>query len=204
MITLVLAFVFQGLVADSTEIHYARKDVKALSSWCDAVRAPDDRLKCSYRLYPLTRDESLLENLVTDLERPSARGLALLAGLWGFRATTSGRIGAMRNGIRSQRLLDRARTLDPDDVFVRLVTAHSMIFKPRFVGGDPLEAARLFAALAADLERSPTPSIHPAEAWTWQWYALALEKDPGAGTLRTTLLSRKLPRLFREILAGDP
>lgn len=204
MITLVLAFFFQGVVADSTEIHYARKDVAALRSWCDTVRGPDDRLQCSYRLYPLTRDESLLEDLETDLEQPSARGLALLAGLWGFRATTSGRIGAMRNGIRSQRLLDRARTRDPDDVFVRLVSAHSMIFKPRFVGGDPMEAARLFAALAADLERSPTPAIHPAEAWTWQWYALALEKDPGAGPLRTTLMGRNLPLLFREILAADP
>lgn len=203
MLPLLFALVLAGAATDSIEILYARNEAAALASHCAGVEERSRDLQCRYRLFPLTRDEALIADLPASLPGGSARELALLAGLWGYRASTSGFPGAMRHGMRSQRLMEQARGADPDDPFVLLVDAHATLFKPRIAGGDRRRAATMFASLALRLQAMPDPPVFVQEAQAWQCYALDQVGDPAAVPLCRSLSGETTPALFRAIAAGD-
>lgn len=189
---------------DSTEYYFARKDVASLEAWCAGRVSEHDRLHCRYRLYPLTREESLLDGLPDEPEHATARSLAILSGLWGFRASESGFPAVVRHGMRAQRLIDRARELDPDEPFVLLVDGQSLLFKPGIFGGDRERAAARFEQLSTLLERMADPPMYPQEADVWRWYALESDDRDEAAALRESLLASDPLPVFRDILENPP
>ncbi len=189
--------------ADSTAAHYATRNVNALEEMLE--RAPDReaRLLCLYRLFPLTDNETLLDNLPEELANPTARELSLLAGLWGYRAAKAPLLLTIRYGGRSDRLLDRARRLDPQEPFLLLVDGQSLLFRPGFAGGDRRAALRAFERLKHVLPAYADAGISALEAEVWIWYALEKMGVDEAPALRKQLLARNPPALYRDFLQ-DP
>lgn len=203
MLAFLIALLAVG-VADSTEYYYVRNDVRALEAWCRQDRTELEDLHCRYRIYPLTRDSRLLKDLPDEPATATPRSLALLSGLWGYRASESGFPAVIGRGRRAQHLLDRAVALDPDDPFVLLVEGQSLLFKPRIAGGSRTEAIERFRQLIGVLEGMEDPPLLPEEARTWHWFALARDGDPAADALRQTLLDAHPLPLFREMLENPP
>jgi hypothetical protein len=195
---------------DSTQIHYARQDAQALRQLLRRADSRAERLLCRYRLYPLTEDERHLDDLPEDLGRDAtARELALLSGLWGYRAARASVFGAMQAGRRSMNLLDRARAKDADDPFVLLVDGQSLLFRPAIVGGSDEEALARFRqlrdVLAAPSENNTEAAVSGTEAALWTWYALReTGRTEKAAALHRRLAARDLPPLYREFLKNPP
>ena len=168
----------------------------------------DDRrdvLLCRYRLFPLAQDQSLLDDLPTELTDGTAEEYALLAGLWGYRAGTASVVGAMRDGIRSARLLDEAVARDADHPLVLLIEGQSLLFKPKIAGGSAEEALVRFERLFEIVRRTPGGPVSALEAELWVWYALdQLGHQREADALRERLLATDPPPLFREFLLSPP
>lgn len=191
---------------DSTQAHYAQKNTEALKQILREADARAQRLLCRYRLYPLTEDERYLEGLP---EEPptgaTARELALLSGLWGYRAAEASVFGTMQAGRRSMNFLDAAREKDPDDPFVLLVEGQSLLFRPSFAGGSDEEALRRFRRLREVLRGRPNAAIAPTEAALWTWYALReTDRPDAADALHQKLAARDLAPLYREFLKHPP
>lgn len=191
-------------LADSTQTYYATQDVEGLRQVC--AQAPDrgTRLLCRYRLYPLTEDGAYVADLPDALDAPTAPELALLSGLWGFRAARAGMAGAIRYGLRATRLLEAAKALDAEDPYVLLIEGQSLLFRPAFAGGDAHAALRCFRKLHAHLAHRPTGGLSLFEADLWTWYTLRKLDDPGASTLRASLLAQDPPSLYRQFLLSPP
>lgn len=190
--------------ADSTQVYYAQKDVAGLRRLCEAAPDEETGLLCRYRLYPLTQDARYLADLPEDLPRGAPRSLALLAGLWGYKAAQTGFPAVIRYGAHFDRLIGRARQLAPADPFVLLIDGQSLLFRPRFAGGDVRKALILFRRLQQVAAQHPSSGLPPMEADLWVWYALSRLHDPQAPSLRTRLLAQHPPRLFREFLESPP
>ena len=195
-------------MADSTQIHYAQKDARALRQLLRKADTRAERLLCRYRLYPLTEDERHLEDLPDDLgTKAAARELALLAGLWGYRAAEASVFDAMRAGRRSMHLLERAREKDADDPFVLLVAGQSLLFRPALAGGSDEAALHRFQRLRDVLDGRATANaaVSRIEAALWTWYALReADRAEQARTLHQQLAARDLPPLYREFLQHPP
>ncbi len=189
---------------DTTQALYAAKDVASLQRVCAAPTTPEADLLCRYRLYPLTQDERYLDGLPADLEEGSARSLALLAGLWGYRTARAPFHLVPRYGMRAERLMKKARALAPDDVFVLLVDGQSLLFKPAIAGGDARAALARFRLLRRVAAQQPHGGVSPLEADLWTWYTLRKLGDPAADPMRTRLLAAGPPRLYREFLLSPP
>ena len=194
--------------ADSTEMYYAQQNVEGLKTLLEQADTPSEKLLCRYRLYPLTRDESYLEDLpaAPDPNRP-ARQLALLAGLWGYRAAEVGFVlTAIRYGRRSSNFLDMARAANPDDPFVLLVEGQSLIFRPAIAGKNVEAALARFRQLERQLEDAQRgQGVSLNEAQLWQWYALTeLDREAEAQQLHQVLIDADLPSLYRQFLADPP
>lgn len=202
--TLLLAFLLMTSDADSTQAYYAEKNVEALHVLLRDTADRETALLCRYRLYPLTEDEAYLQDLPTDLEQPTARELALLAGLWGYRVREASVLRVPRYGTRSQNLLERARALDPDDPYVLLIEGQSLLFRPRLFGGDTEAALRRFERLRAALPCPAACGITRMEADLWIWYALKKLDHEHAPDLRDALLAQNPPPLYREFLQDPP
>lgn len=203
MTLLLLAAFFS--VADSAQAYYAEKDVRALEALLDRAEGRAEVYLCRYRLYPLTEDEALIEDLPTDLENASARELALLAGLWGYRATQASAFQVVSFGRRSQRLLDRAREKDPLNPYVLLVEGQSLLFRPALFGGSPERALERFRQLRGVLENHAGGSgITRMEAEVWIWHALRTLGTSEAKATRERLLAQDPSPLYREFLMSPP
>jgi hypothetical protein len=191
---------------DSTQTHYAQKNVEALRQLLRNADTRARRLLCRYRLYPLTEDARYLEGLPEDPPKnATARELALLAGLWGYRAAEASVFGVMQAGRRSTNLLDAARAEDPDDPFVLLVEGQSLLFRPALAGGSDEKALRRFRRLRDALDERPDAAIAPTEAALWTWYALReTDRPDAADALHQKLTARDLPPLYREFLKHPP
>ena len=201
---LLFALLLPASPEDSTAYYYAHQDADALARWCDGRHDRATDLLCRYRLYPLTEDEALLADLPSDLSTGTAREYALLAGLWGYRAARAMPLSALRYGIRSSRLLERARAADAADPYVLLIDGQSLLFKPAIAGGDAAAALQAFEQLAEVLRQTPPCGIPLEEAQAWRWYALARLGDARAEATRQALLARHPPPLFHEFLQMTP
>lgn len=202
-----LAIVFLTLVTltpDSTQLYYATRNVSALERAC--AEAPDRSMEllCRYRLYPLTEDERYLDDLPDELDDASARELALLAGLWGYRAARASFPSVIRHGMRASRLMEAAQALDPTDPYVLLIDGQSLLFRPRFAGGDREAALQVFRRLVGSVAAHPDAGISPMEAQLWIWYALDRLGRPEAAALKQRLLGQDPPPLYRQFLIDPP
>jgi hypothetical protein len=190
--------------AEATQQYYAEGNIEALQR---LLRTSDDRmiqLLCRYRLYPLTQDERYLDDLPTSLDDPTARELALLAGLWGYRVSEAPVWKTPTYGRRSSKLLEDARTQDPDDPFVLLIEGQSYLFRPALFGGDVNEALRHFRKLQRVLAEQETEGISPLEAMLWEWYALEKMDTEAADHLKDRLLAQNPPVMYRQFLMDPP
>ena len=193
-------------MADSTQAHFAQKDVRALRQLLQNAGTRAERFLCRYRLYPLTEDESYLSDLPSDLGAgASAREMALLSGLWGYRAARASLFGAVRAGRRSMGLMKKARAQDPADPLVLLVGGQSLLFRPALAGGSDAEALQRFQRLRDVVDGQPGGAVSSTEAALWTWYALRETNRTGEATaLRRQLAARDLPPLYREFLNHPP
>jgi hypothetical protein len=189
--------------ADSTQVYYAAKDTEGLVTLCAETASEELSLLCRYRLFPLTEDEGYLAALPAEQDG-TARELALLAGLWGYRAARGPIYLLPRNGGRSVRFLEAALEKDPEEPYALLVEGQSLIFRPGFAGGDRREALARFDRLREVLPRYPESGISPVEVDLWRWYALVKLGDPEAQSLWHDLNARDLPPLYREFLQDPP
>ncbi len=191
-------------LADSTQVFYARQNVAALRALLARTEDRALALLCRYRLYPLTQDAAYLDDLPTALETPTARELALLAGLWGYRVREASIFQVPAYGLRSNRLLAQAKALDPAEPFVLLVEGQSLLFRPRLFGGDARAALDRFRRLCDVLRRAPDGAISALEADLWVWYALDRLHADEADALRADLLARNPPPLYKTFLLDPP
>lgn len=194
-----------GSPVDSTQIFYARRDAKSLKRLLDRASTREMDLLCRYRLYPLTQDPSLIENLPTELERPTARELALLSGLWGYRVVKASILSTPTLGLRSHRLLEQAKALDPDEPLVLLIEGQSLLFRPTLFGGDTNAALDRFRTLRDRLEHTPDKAVSAMEANLWVWYTLnKMKLTDAADALKADLLAAAPPPLYRQFLLDPP
>lgn len=187
--------------AEFTQQHYSARDVDALRALCAEASTTEATLLCRYRLYPLTKEDTLLDDLPVRPDEPTTRTLALLSGLWGYRAANAPVVTAVRYGLYSDRLLRQARELSPDDPFVLLVEGQSLLFRPRLAGRDAEAALERFRRLESVLPRHPHCGISRMEARIWIWFTLR-DLDPAeARQLRRDLLADRPPPLYRQFLS---
>jgi len=192
--------------ADSTQVHYAQQDADALTAMLDSADTRTEELMARYRLYPLTEDEAVIDGIPKELgPDASARELALLSGLWAYRAGETNIFNAVRYGRRSMNRLEEAEALDPDEPYVLLVKGQSLMFRPDIAGKDVPAAVDIFRNLTEVLHEHPKAGISDVEARSWLWLAL---KESGraaeAEKLRDHLLATDPAPLYRQFLADPP
>jgi hypothetical protein len=189
---------------DSLTHYYARRQPAAIARLLQRAQTREERLLCSYRLYPLTRDEALVADIPAASGAGTAREAALIAAMWAFRASEAPLWRLPTFGRRIEHALARARRLDPDDPYVLLVEGQGLLYKPAVFGGDPAAARARFERLRSVLARRPPAGIHPFEAEVWIWMALRRTGSPAAEPLRRRLLAQAPPPLFRQFLLDPP
>lgn len=208
MIALLLVFTMafaDSSFTGSTQMYYAQQNADALESLMATADSRFEELLCRYRLYPLTENEGLLENLPDHLEEGTARELALLSGLWGYRAARASIFSAIQHGRHAERLLEAAKAKDPNDPFVLLVEGQSLIFKPAIAGRDEEAALHRFSRLCDVLQRvNSNTGISAMEAELWRWYALHRLGIDRAPQVREQLLAANPPPLYRQFLHDPP
>jgi hypothetical protein len=203
--TLLLLLTLAVPFADSTQTYYAAKDARALAALCADEADDAASLLCRYRLYPLTEDKAYLDDLPTEVaDSASACELALLAGLWGYRAARAALPALIKYGRRSERFLQAAKALDPDDPFVLLIEGQSLLFRPSLFGGDREKALARFRTLRDVVARRSGEGVSVMEADLWTWYTLARMNHADADAHRTRLLAQDPPPLYREFLLSPP
>jgi hypothetical protein len=190
--------------ADSLQHFYAQADADALRSLCSEAVSREEDLLCRYRLYPLTMDDTLLSNLSVTLHDGSAREMALLAGLWGYRATSGSILNKARCGRRASRLLSEASAADPNEPFVLLIEGQSLLFRPKIFGGNDHRALEVFRQLQRTLEQESHDTIAAMEADLWVWFALHRIGDPAALAVRQAIEELNPPPLYADFLANPP
>lgn len=190
---------------DSSHIYYAEQDVERLRAGLEHASSRLEDLLYRYRLYPLTEEADLLNDLPKTLDDGSAQELALLSGLWAYRAGEASMVGALRYGRRSMNVLEAAKERDPHDPFVLLVEGQSLLYRPSIAGRDPEKAATRFRRLRTVLETAPDVSIDQEEAMIWHWIALQeADEEAKAASLYETLAEADLPPLYRQFLESPP
>ncbi|GAB5519229.1 MAG: hypothetical protein RhofKO_14800 [Rhodothermales bacterium] len=203
--TLALLLTAMVSFADSTQHYYATRDVQSLSALCAQQRGEPVEWLCRYRLYPLTEDEAYLDDLPTDANAfDSPQTLALISGLWGYRAARGSIFTLPKYGRRSTNFLERAKEHDPNDPFVLLVEGQSLLFRPGIVGGDKEEALERFKTLQRVLPHCGDRGISSLEADLWVWYTMKRMDHPSAPDLKQELLDRHPPPLYAAFIADPP
>ena len=182
---------------------YAHNEAGTLRRLLASAPTEETRLLVLYRLYPLTDDDALLNDLPHDLTTPSARSLALLSALWGYRTASAPVVKMAAYGRRAGSLIDEAKALDATDPYVLLVEGQSLLFRPRLFGGSVERALSRFDTLRRVLTNYDAPGVSTLEAELWRWYALRKLDPAAADALRDRLLKHELPPLYRQLLKGD-
>lgn len=182
---------------------YARMDHQGMEDLLQRASTQEERFLVLYRLYPLVSKRSLLQGIPEDLdESASARELAVLAALWSYRHNTEGVFGKMNAARRAMRLIDRAKSVDPNDPYVLLVDGQFLLYKPRVVGGSASLARERFESLVTRLGNGSACALTPTEAQSWLWMSMHRMKDPVAETARKELLAADPPPVFRAFLTS--
>ncbi len=183
---------------------YAQNDDAGIARLHATIHTVSDELLYRYRLYPLTHDTRYLDDLPDESDCRTARDFALLAALWGHRATDGPPWMLPVYGPRSVCLLDHARSLDPDEPYVLLVDGQSLLYRPGLFGGNAEEALRKFERLRTVLRERPADGISPFEPEVWIWYTLQKLGRPHTDRVRERLLAQTPPPLFRQFLLSPP
>lgn len=205
MLLVCLLLVTTSPFGAATQSAYAQQDINQLQALFNRADSRADSLLVRYRLYPLTEDEEVLQNLPSSLSEGTAREYALLSGLWAYRAGEASVFSAIQYGRRSTNLLESAKALDPDAPFVLLVEGQSLLFRPAIAGRDPAAAADRFAKLSEVVASNDPSSISHTESQIWQWLALREAGRPEqAQSLQQRLRTRNLPPLYQEFLENPP
>ncbi len=200
MIGLLLGLCFGNVVNAA----YAEQDVATLQALFADAPTREDSLLLRYRLFALTREQAVVAEIPTSLDSATARELALLSALWGYRIREVGPIQLYVYGRRTMTLLQDALERDADDPLVTLIDAQSLLFRPRIAGGDGAKAVERLRTLSGRIDGPTSCGVDPLEADVWLWYALHKTKSPEADALRSRLLAERLPSLYREFLDGPP
>jgi hypothetical protein len=191
--------------ADRVQDAYAREDADALRSLLQTAETRTDSLLVRYRLYPITENAALVDDLPKTLDDGTAREWALLSGLWSYRAGEASIFSAVSYGRRSADLLETAQSIDPNDPYVLLIGGQSLLFRPAIAGKDPDAAAQQFTQLAELAEANKTDGIPPVEAYIWKWLALKeADRTDDAQSLHDQLISRTLPPLYQQFIDDPP
>lgn len=191
--------------AEAIQTAYAQQDADRLRTLFDRASSRADSLLVRYRLYPLTEDASVLEDLPSSLADGTAREYALLSGLWAYRAGEASIFSAMQYGRRSTNLLEKGKARAPEAPFVLLVEGQSLLFRPAIAGKDADAAAERFARLAEIVATEEVPGITKTETQVWQWLALReADRSDEAQTLYDRLTGRQLAPLYRQFLESPP
>lgn len=203
LLALLLVLMSPSPFAQDVQQAYATQDAEALHGLLPQADSRMDSLLVRYRLYPLTEDESLLDDLPSGLQDGNARELALLSGLWSYRAGESNFFNVLRYGRRSTSLLRQAKAQAPNDPYVLLVEGQSLLFRPSIAGKDAEAAASRFKQLADQVDT--VAGITSMEAHVWWWIAL---RERGhaekANTLQNRLMSQNPSPLYRQFLEDPP
>lgn len=194
-----------AMPADSSHIYYAERNVAQLRAGLEAADSRFEDLLYRYRLYPLTEEAGLLDDIPKTLDDGTASELAVLSGLWAYRAGEASLFGAARYGRRSMNVLEEAKRRDRFDPFVLLVEGQSLLYRPSIAGRDPGEAATRFDQLRTVLQSAPAVPIAAEEAMIWHWVALReADQEDAATSLYERLSAADLPPLYREFLESPP
>ena len=191
-------------VTDSLTYYYAMYDTEAIKRLYGQARTTEERLLCTYRLFPLTQDDHWLENLPEESELRTARELALLAAHWAFKAANAPVWRLPTYGRRSEGILRHAQAINSDEPYALLIDGQSLYYKPAIFGGDAEKAKTRFERLRTVLHGRTVPGIHAFEPEVWIWMCLRKMDNPIAGRLRDQLLARRPPPLFRQFLIDPP
>lgn len=204
-LALLLTMMATSPFAQATQTAYAQQDADRLRQLMDRASSRADSLLVRYRLYPLTEDEGVLQNIPSSLSDGSAREYALLSGLWAYRAGEASFFSAIQYGRRSTSLLEKAKERAPEAPFVLLVEGQSLLFRPSIAGKDLEGAVDRFAKLSELLENDGYEGISRTEAQIWQWLALKeAERVDESKSLRKQLQRQDLAPLYRQFLASPP
>lgn len=199
-----LSVVSASPVADSLTYYYATHNTDAIKRLHRQALTTEERLLCSYRLFPLTQDESWLEDLPEESELRTARELALLAAHWAYKAANAPAWRLPTYGRRSEGILRRAQEVNFDEPYALLIDGQSLYYKPAIFGGDAEQAKSRFERLRTVLHGRTVPGIHSFEPEIWIWMCLRKMENPIAPQLREQLLGRRPPPLFRQFLIDPP
>jgi len=205
MVALLLLAMLSSPFAEATQTAYAQRDADRLRGLFEQASSRADSLLVRYRLYPLTEDASVLEDLPSSLSDGTAQEYALLSGLWAYRAGEASIFSVVQYGRRSNRLLEEAKARAPEAPFVLLVEGQSLLFRPAIAGKDADTAADRFARLAEIVEAEQVSGISVTEARVWECVALeeAGQTDK-AQALRENMLRQDLAPLYRQFLESPP
>lgn len=192
--------------ADSTQALYAQQDADALRELLNDADSQTEVFMARYRLYPLTEKEEVIDDIPKELgPDASARELALLSGLWAYRAGETNIFNAVRYGRRSMNRLEEAEALDPDEPYVLLVKGQSLMFRPDIAGKDVPAAIEVFRTLINVLGEHPDCGISAVEARSWLWLALReAGRSEEAARLRADLLAADPAPLYAQFLDDPP
>jgi hypothetical protein len=191
--------------ADSVQAYYSAQEPDGLRMLVDRADSRLEALMARYRLYPLTEDASVIDGVPSGLEDGSARELAILSGIWAYRAGEASFINAARYGRRSVNLLEEARAADPDEPYVLLVGGQSLLFRPSIAGRDVEAAVDHFRRLIDRVEQHPHVGIARTEARSWLWLALReAGRAADAQALHDDLTAGDLRSLYRQFLDDPP
>jgi len=192
--------------ADSAQALYANQDADGLRQLLASADTQTERFIAKYRLYPLTEDEAVIDDIPSELgPNATARELALLAGLWAYRAGEANIFNAIRYGRRSMNRLEEARAQNPDEPYVLLVEGQSLMFRPDVAGKDVPAAVERFRTLVEQLSSYPQSGISEAEARSWLWLALReSESHQEAEDIHNALLTQDLGPLYTQFLKDPP
>jgi hypothetical protein len=197
---LLLGLCFGDMVHDA----YVTGNPDTLRALVRYAETREDTLLLRYRLYALTESPGLIAEIPADLDSASARELALLSALWGYRASDARLLQLVVYGRRTLGLLNRALETDPDDPLVMLIDAQSLLFRPGIAGGNKERGLERLQTLRQQVLAEASCGVTPLEADVWLWYALERNGAAEAGALRRELLERELPPLYRDFVAGPP
>lgn len=205
MVVLLLVTMLSTPFAEATQTAYAQQNADRLRALFEQASSRADSLLVRYRLYPLTEDASVLDDLPSSLPDGTAREHALLSGLWAYRAGEASIFSAIQYGRRSTTLLEEAKARAPEAPFVLFVEGQSLLFRPAIAGKDPAAAVNRFSRLAEIVGTEQGIGITKTEAEVWRWLALReADRADEAQALHERLMGHDLAPLYRQFLESPP
>jgi len=196
--------------AESLQEAYAAQSADTVRQLLDEASTPTQEWMARYRLYPLTEDESALGDPPSDpkdLSDSSPTKLALLSGIWAYKAGETNMFNAIRYGRRSVDFLEEARKSDANNPYVLLVGGQSFLFRPSIAGKDVPKAIDRFEQLVGILREDPdtAPGISLTEAQTWLWLALREDGQSGrADAMHQEVIAASPAPLYQQFLNDPP